>query len=239
MEAHKNGAVRIQKVGKHPVIQLRGRDLQEAHRPIFASHAKAPCLPETEGGRRNEILDRQAGRRQPVPFKGKPLPVRVEDAMQHLKPLLPAQGLRQCAHCLKVIERVQCDTGEPRPGLLDVLRLNGKHQKLCLDHAVIAVFKLSPEHIRVEGAYPVEPVSLGGDLNSLSEIRLVYLPAHKGKLHADRSVVGVIHIAQGFKNGRLVVLLGELIIHILKFDAPAPGGIIQLAQPVWVHLPEG
>lgn len=51
--------------------------------------------------------------------------------------------------------------------------------------------------------------------------------------------MGVIHIAQGFKDGGLVVLLGELVIHILKLNAPAPCGIIQPAQPVRVHLPEG
>ena len=101
------------------------------------------------------------------------------------------------------------------------------------------MFKLPPEHIRIEGAHPVEPVPLGGDLNSFAEIRPVHLPAHKGQLHADGSVMGVIHIAQGFKDGGLVVLLGELVIHILKLNAPAPCGIIQPAQPVRVHLPEG
>ena len=159
--------------------------------------------------------------------------------MQHRQPFLPVQGLRQCAHCLKVIQRVQGDPGEPRPGLLAVLCLNGQHQELCLDHAVVAVFELPPEHIRIEGAHPVEPVPLGGDLNSSAEIRLVHFPAHKGQLHADRSVMGVIHIAQGFKDGGLVVLLGELVIHILKLNAPAPCGIIQPTQPVRVHLPEG
>ena len=159
--------------------------------------------------------------------------------MQHRQPFLPVQGLRQCAHCLKVIQRVQGDPGEPRPGLLAVLRLNSQHQELCLDHAVIAVFKLPAEHIRIEGSHPVKSVPLGGDLNSFAEIRLVHLPAHKGQLHADGSVMGVIHIAQGFKDGGLVIGLCKLIIHIFKLNAPAPCGIIQPAQPVRVHLPEG
>ena len=51
--------------------------------------------------------------------------------------------------------------------------------------------------------------------------------------------MGVIHIAQGLKDGGLVVLLGELVIHILKLNAPAPCGIVQPAQAVRVHLPEG
>ena len=101
------------------------------------------------------------------------------------------------------------------------------------------MLQLPAEHIGVKGAYPVEPVTLGGDLNSFAEILTVYLAAHKGQLHADRSVMGVIHIAEGFKDGGLSVRLGELVIHILKLDAPAPGLIVQLAQPVRVHLPEG
>jgi len=51
--------------------------------------------------------------------------------------------------------------------------------------------------------------------------------------------MGVIHIAQGLKDGGLVVLLGELVIHILKLNAPAPACVIQPAQTVRVHLPEG
>lgn len=80
---------------------------------------------------------------------------------------------------------------------------------------------------------------LGRDLNTLSEILPVDLPAHKGQLHADRSVMGVIHITESFKDGRLVIGLCELVIHIFKLDAPAPGGIIQFAQAIRVHLPEG
>ena len=51
--------------------------------------------------------------------------------------------------------------------------------------------------------------------------------------------MGVIHIAESFKNRRLVVRLRKLIIHILKFQATAPCGVIQPAQAVRVHLTEG
>lgn len=50
--------------------------------------------------------------------------------------------------------------------------------------------------------------------------------------------MGVIHIAEGFKNGSLVVGLCELIIHILKLDTAGPGRFIQTAKAVRVHLPE-
>ena len=138
-----------------------------------------------------------------------------------------------------MIERVQGDPGEPGPCGLDILCLDGQHQEFCLDHAVVAVFELRPEHIRIEGAHPVKGVSLGGNLNPLSEIRLVHLAAYQGQLHADRGIMGVIHIAKCLKDGGLVVLLGKLVIHILKLNAAAPGRIIQLAQTIRVHLPEG
>ena len=41
--------------------------------------------------------------------------------------------------------------------------------------------------------------------------------------------MGIVHIAEGFKDCGLVVGLGKLIIHIRKLDAPGPGGIVQLA----------
>lgn len=41
--------------------------------------------------------------------------------------------------------------------------------------------------------------------------------------------MGIVHIAEGFKNGGLVILARKLIVHILKFNAPAPCGIVQPA----------
>ena len=50
--------------------------------------------------------------------------------------------------------------------------------------------------------------------------------------------MGVIHIAEGFKDCCLVVRLRKLIIHILELDTLRPGAVIQLAQAVRVHLAE-
>ena len=83
VQAHKNGAVRIQQVGQYPVIELRRRDLQKTGRAVFPAHPEPPGLAEAEGGRDNKVLHMEAGRRQPVPFKGEALPVQMEDAMQH------------------------------------------------------------------------------------------------------------------------------------------------------------
>ena len=46
MEVHQNAAVRIEKIGQHFIRQLWGEDLQEAHRAVFAAHAKGLCIAE-------------------------------------------------------------------------------------------------------------------------------------------------------------------------------------------------
>ena len=194
VEAHKNGTVRIQQVGQYPVIELRCRDLQKTGRAVFPAHLEPPGLAEAEGGRDNKILHMEAGRRQPVPFKGEALPVRMEDAMQHRQPFPAVQRLCQRTHDLEMAQPVQDDPGKPGPGGLNIRRLDGQHQEFCLDHAVVAMFQLRPEHFRIKGAYPVEGVPLGGNLDPFPEIRPVHLPAHKGQLHADRGIMGVIHI---------------------------------------------
>ena len=84
----------------------------------------------------------------------------------------------------------------------------------------------------------VEVISLRCDLDTLHKILPVHAAAHKGELHPDRSVMGVIHITEGFKDRRLVVRLCKLIIHILELDTLRPGVVVQLAQAVWVHLAE-
>jgi len=70
--------------------------------------------------------------------------------------------------------------GRLRHNPLAVFCLNGQYQEFRLDHAVVAVFQLPAEHIRVKGAYRVKLVLLRCDLNSFAEICFVHPAAHKG-----------------------------------------------------------
>ena len=149
MEAHQDGAVRIQQVRQKAVVHFRGRDLQKGHRAKLAAHLETPCLPETEGGRADKVLHMETGGGKPVPFKTETVPVRVEDAMQHLQPFLPVQLFCQGAHGLEMVEGVQHDTGEPGPCGLNVVCLDGEDKELCFYHAVVAMLQLSAEHIGV------------------------------------------------------------------------------------------
>ena len=238
MEADKQPAVRIQQLGEHTVIHFRCADLQKGHGTEFIRHRELPCFTEAERRRCDKILDRQAGRGKPAPFKGKPFPVRVQDAVEHFQPLLAAKFLCQSTHDLEMVEGVHDNPGKPCPCGFAVSRLDGEGQVLCFDKPVVAPFKLLAEHLRVKLTDMVEVISLRCDLDTLHKILPVHAAAHKGELHPDRSVMGVIHIAEGFKDCRLVVRLCKLIIHILELDTLRPGVVVQLAQAVRVHLAE-
>ena len=57
MEADKQPAVRIQQFGEHTVIHFRRADLQKGYGTEFIRHRELPCCTETEGRRRDKILD--------------------------------------------------------------------------------------------------------------------------------------------------------------------------------------
>ena len=238
MEADKQPAVRIQQLGEHTVIHFRCADLQKGHGTEFIRHRELPCFTEAERRWCDKILDRQAGRGKPAPFKGKPFPVRVQDAVEHFQPLLAAKLLCQSTHDLEMVEGVHDDPGKSCPCGFAVPCLDGEGQVLCFDKTVVAPFKLLAEHLRVKLTDMVEVISLRRDLDTLHKILPVHAAAHKGELHPDRSVMGVIHIAEGFKDRRLIVRFRKLIIHILELDTLRPGVIVQLAQAVRVHLAE-
>ena len=81
-------------------------------------------------------------------------------------------------------------------------------------------------------------IALRRDLNALYKVLAVHATAHKRKFHSDRSVMRVIHIAECFKNGGLVVGLCKLIIHIFKLNAARKCLFVQSTEPVREHLPE-
>ena len=55
MQADDQAAFHVEKVRQHPVVQLRGKDLQEGNSPQRSAHAEAAALPELKARGRNEI----------------------------------------------------------------------------------------------------------------------------------------------------------------------------------------
>ena len=82
-EIHRNPVFRVEKVGQHFIRQLRGEDLQEAHRPVFAAQPEHPGIAEAERGRGDKVLGRSPDGathlRQTVPG--------VENAVRDFQPV--------------------------------------------------------------------------------------------------------------------------------------------------------
>ena len=82
VHGHQDVALGLHELRQDTVVDLRGGDLQKAHRAVHLANAEGAGLPELEGGRGDEVLDRQPAGRQPVPIKGKFASLRVEDTVQ-------------------------------------------------------------------------------------------------------------------------------------------------------------
>ena len=102
MEVHQNTAVRIEKIGQHFIRQLRGEDLQETYRAVFAAHAKGFCIAKAQGGRGDKVLGGKAGGGHPLPVKIEQLPVWMEHPMQYRKPFSAVHYMGHGSHRLEV-----------------------------------------------------------------------------------------------------------------------------------------
>ena len=167
MDAQKQIAFRIQQLRQDTVIHFRGGDLQKGGRTELGTHLELPGRGKAECRGGDKVLDVQARGSQPVPFKGEPFPIRVQDAVQQFQPLPAIQHLRQSAHDLEMVQRVQGDPGKPSPGRPDIRFRDGQNQQLGFHNAVVALFQLPPEHLGIKLPDAVESVPLGGDLDPL------------------------------------------------------------------------
>ena len=174
MDTQQKVAVRIHQLRKDTVIHFRGGDLQKGSGAVFCAHLEPPCRSEPKRGWGDKILDMQAGGRQPVPIKGKPFSVRVEDAVQQLQPLPSIQHFCQSTHGFEMVQGIQNNPGEFGPGAVNVVRLQSEDQELGFHQTVVSLLQLTAEHLGIQLPQIVKIVTLGSNLNALHKI----LPVH-------------------------------------------------------------
>ena len=177
VHGHQDIPLGLHKLRQNAVVDLRGGDLQKAHRPVHLADAEGAGLPEVEGGRGDEVLDRQPAGRQPVPIEGEPAALRVEDAVKQLQPFPPVQHMGGGAHDLEAVEGVGLDTGEPRPRRRKVLRLDGQGHILGFHIAVAAPLILEAEYPRRVLPDRVQVVPLGVNAEQVLLRPMLHIPA--------------------------------------------------------------
>ena len=83
MQADNQVGFHIQKIGQHPVIQLRRENLQKRNSPVFFTHTELLAGAELKPRRRDEVLGGQAAGREPIPIEAeRQLLIHVEDSME-------------------------------------------------------------------------------------------------------------------------------------------------------------
>ena len=224
VHGHQDIALGLHKLRQNAVVDLRGGDLQKAHRPVHLADAEGAGLPEVEGGRGDEVLDRKAAGRQPVPIESE-LPAlrtaavcRVEDAVKQLQPLLPVQHMGGGPHDLEAVEGVGLDAGEARPRRRQVFRLDGQGDILGFHIAVAAPLILEaqyPGRVLPDG---VQVVPLGMDTEQVLLRPMLHIPAAERHLHPNGGVVAIVEIAEVFKNIPLILRRSQTVVDVLKGD---------------------
>ena len=155
--------------------------------------------------------------------------------MQHFQPFLAVQHTCPCAHHFEIVEYVSFNADKPRPRRLVVVCFHGKGQILGLDIAIVAPFKLPFQNPRIFHTDRIQIVTARRDLKAPCNLFLVGLSVDKVKLHMDGSVEIVIQVAQIFKDCRLRIGLGKLVVHIVKLNAFGIALAAQIADAVLVH----
>ena len=239
VHGHQDVALGFHELRQDTVVDLRGGDLQKAHRPVHLANAESAGLPKVEGGRGDEVLDRQPAGSQPVPIEGEPPALRVEDAVKQLQPLPPVQYMGGGAHDLEAVEGVGLNAGEPGPRRRQVFRLDGQGDILGFHIAVAAPLILEaqyPGRVLPDG---VQVVPLRMDAEQVLLRSMFHIPAAQSHLHPDGGVIAVVEVAEVFKDVPLVLRAGQAVIHIRKGNRLGKRIVIQPAQPVREDVAEG
>ena len=211
--------VDVQDVRQHTVADVRGRDGQKRHGPVHIPRLEGAPAVEGKGGGCDEVLHGKPGLHQPLPLKGEGLTVpHVEHGVHQAQALLPVQYGGGHADALEVVEQVRLHMVQPGLGLPHGRRLDAEGQVLRLGEAVVAPGELAFQHLAVLRPNAVKCVPGGRDADGLLEALRVGRHVHEGQLEVDGAVEEVEEAAPLLEDGRLVLLLGELVVDVVELD---------------------
>ena len=229
--------VNIQKLGQHFVGQFRGQNLKIGYRAIGIAHHKVLAGFEQETRRRDIVLRPQAGFQYLVVGEGKRrFGFRVQRLIQDFQPFHPIQGIGGHAQDLEVVQNIRLDALQLRPCHCQIVSLNGKGNVLGLEKPIVPLRQLVVQHLRVFHANIIEGVVLRFDLDDLLILPHAAFLVDKGQLEMDAAVEVIEKIAPVFKNGALIVILGQLVVDVVKADGLGIDMVGHTADTVLAHF---
>ena len=219
----------IEEIFQQFIRQIRSRNGQVAHGTVDAAHLKAPAAGKGKGRRCDEILHRETGLRKPCPVKIEPVAfVQVEHVMHELQAFFPIQRFSPDAEPAKVVEKIILHMDEPGLCLPHAVRLNAEGQVFGLGQAVVALLQLGLQHLAVFAPDGIECVLLERDPDALFKAFGIGRHIQKGQFKVNGTVEEVEETAPFLKNGRLILVLRQLIIDVLIMNCL---GVIVIRNP--------
>ena len=219
VQGHDEAGFHGEEVRKAAVVEIRSQDGEEADSCLLLSHAKAALLTEVKAGRRDEVLGGQAGGREPLPVEQeRRLGVHVEHVVHELQPLTPVKRKCRNSQLFEIVQDVNLNAFQPWLCRLDVLRFDAKGDELGLGQAVVALGLLILQHFRILVPDFIVAIIPVGNQNALLKGFRAGSQIKERKLQMNAAVEIVEEIAPALEDRRLVVVLRELIIDVLKLD---------------------
>ena len=221
--------IHLQKVLQQLVTEVGGGDGEKTHGPIQPAHLETAAVLEGKHGGGNGVLDREAAPGKGVPVKLEFLPaVHVEDVVHELEPFFAVEGFCGHAQPVEIVEQVVLDVFQPGLGQLHAVRLDAEGDELGLGQAVVAFGQLLTQHLAVLGPNVIKAVLLERDTDAALKVSGIGGDVYKRQLKMDRAVEEIEEGAPFLKDRRLVLLLGQLVVDVLKLDG---AGVVVGAHP--------
>lgn len=229
-----------EKIRQHSIADIGSIDGKKAHGTVNVTHLEASAVLEIQAAGCNKILHRKSCRCQPAPVKVKfRIAAKMKLRMHELQPLRAVQRMRLHAQALKVIEQICLDVHKPWLRRLHGLCMKAEGQELRLREAVVARLHLPLQHAGVLVPDFIEAVRLMRDGNALFELLRIRSHVHKAQLEMHRAVKEVEKCTPLLKDLRLILLLGQLVIDVLKLDGLRIVIRADTADPVLEHPVKG
>ena len=138
--------------------------------------------------------------------------------MKLKKPFFTVQRSGSYTKTLEVIKYIGLNTLQTGLGSFDAVRVDTKGQVFGLDETVVTSGQLILQHCGVFLADTVKGVPLGRDGNGVSKGLLRCRKVQKRQLEMNRAIKIIEEITPPLKDCRLIFVLGELIVDVLKLD---------------------
>ena len=138
--------------------------------------------------------------------------------MKLKKPFFTVQRSGSYTKTLEVIKYIGLNTLQTGLGGFDAVRVDTKGQIFGLNETVVTSGQLILQHCGVFLADTVKGVPLGRDGNGVSKGLLRCRKVQKRQLEMNRAIKIIEEITPPLKDCRLIFVLGELIVDVLKLD---------------------